>query len=136
MGVSPRILVEGGPVDLRLKHLVAVLAGLIVGLLVALIVLFTIAITASRDAHRATLAVRQSRIDATRRTCQEANEHHQTAKVGIEALALKTTPPRNSTVKEAAAQHMLLEAFVAALAPSYNCSVRVAELTGMPRSVR
>jgi hypothetical protein len=125
---TPRILVEGGPVDLRLKRLTAVLVGLIVGLLIALIVLFTISIKASRSAHEAMLAVRQSRINATYRTCREANERHLTAKIGIEAIVRKTAPHKQSPK-----QHVLLEMFVTALAPSYNCPQRVAELA---RSVR
>jgi len=126
---SPRILVEGGPVDVRSKHLVAALVGLVVGLTVAIIVLFTVALHAAHDAHIAIQTVKKSRIEATERTCREANERHATAQTGIEALARRVTSPRAEGLATVRRQREEINAFVNALVPSYDCAVRVRELT-------
>jgi hypothetical protein len=52
-----RILVEGGPVDRRSKHLAAALSGFTVGVTVALMILFAVAIKAAHNAHESALAV-------------------------------------------------------------------------------
>lgn len=125
---SGRILIEGGPFWTRTNRLIAVALGAVVGLLVAVVVLFVVAVDAAQDAHRAVHAVQAGRVEAVRQTCEEANMRHVVARAGIERLVQETTP-RNRVLAQAAREHVLLEAFVQALVPAYDCEQRVRELT-------
>jgi hypothetical protein len=124
----PRFLVEGGPVDRRTRHILAILVGLMIGVGSVLGWVAVEALHASRNAHFAIEQVKASRIEATRRTCLESNEHHATAKLGIEALARKITPEASSPAAALQNREILYE-FVEAIAPHYDCAVRVRELT-------
>jgi hypothetical protein len=124
---TPRILVEGGPVDVRTKHILAALLGLLIGAAIAIGGLAVTALKASHDAHLAIQAVKNSRREATLRTCEEDNEHHRIALVGVERLALKITAGR--TPAEVRAAKQTLDEFAEALAPSYDCAARVRLLT-------
>lgn len=124
---TPRILVEGGPVDIRSKRVLAAFVGLMIGAGSVLGWVAFEAFHASSDIHTAIEQVKRSRLEAAMRTCTESDKHHATAKAGIELL-LRQTTPHNHALKEGAQQHYLLEEFVTAIAPYYDCKVRVKEL--------
>jgi hypothetical protein len=128
---APRILVEGGPADVRTKQLVAAFAGFAVGITVAVIVLFAVAFHAAHDAHvaaklanRTAMEVAASRREATARKCAEEDERHLQAKHGLEALAVKTEP---HTLSRKAGERIINE-FTQAVAPFYECKARTQEL--------
>lgn len=72
-------------------------------------------------------AIKASRIRAVQVSCREANERHVIAQKGLEALAARTAP-RNPTLAQAKQRKAVLNAFVDALAPTYDCQRRVQEL--------
>jgi hypothetical protein len=64
------------------------------------------------------LALRSARGQSIVLACEETNERHGLVKVGIEHLALRTSP-RNPTLRQAKARRVVLEEFVQAIAPAY-----------------
>jgi hypothetical protein len=128
MAVPGRILVEGGPVDVRSKRLIAAILGFVLGYGLIVGILVVVALNASQDAHEAIRSVKASRVEAIRLTCREDNEHHKNAKRGLAVLVVQTEThkPTHAQIKR---QEFLLGEFVQAFAPSYNCKLRVKELT-------
>jgi hypothetical protein len=82
---------------------------------------------AAEDSSTAISEVKQSRKDTIINTCNEANERHITAEQGV--LALVTQQHRATHTPAKAGETKLLDAFVQALVPHYNCARRVAEQT-------
>lgn len=68
----------------------------------------------------------RQRANAIRTSCHEANDRHATAKIGLEALAAKTPAQPGQSEKQ---REVVVDEFVNALAPMYNCDKRVKELT-------
>jgi hypothetical protein len=118
---GPAVLVAGGPVERRLNHALAAIVGLMIG---GGLGIGGTAVVALKAVHE----VKSSRIRSVEISCREADEHHRTAQVGLEALALRTSPP-NPTPAEIKARKITLDAFVNALAPYYDCAQRVKTLT-------
>jgi predicted translin family RNA/ssDNA-binding protein len=83
---------------------------------------------AAHDGHLAIIEVKQSRRNSVLLSCREANERHKTAQAGLESLAAKTNP-KHPTLAQAKARKQVLNEFVEALAPQYDCDKRVRELT-------
>lgn len=93
-----------------------------------------------RDEHR----IAEARAQSIGHSCEEANARHPIVKLELEGLVKRTTPraaiaPTRAALKQ---QHVLLETFVAVIAPSYlagrgtqaqreqqGCAQRVAEQT-------
>jgi hypothetical protein len=121
MSTEPRILVAGGPVERRVNHILAAMIGVMIGGGLGIGGTAVIALKATHD-------VKASRVRSAEISCREANERHETAKVGLEALAARTEP-RHQTLAEIRARRITLDAFVSALAPSYDCAKRVKRLT-------
>jgi hypothetical protein len=121
---TPRVLFEGGPNDVRTKRLAAGLWGFATGVTIALVLIFSLVLHAVHSTHTLIRDIEVSRLEAVRRTCEEANDRHATAKKGIELLA------RTSGHANTPAEHRLLETFVEALDPRYDCAQRVRGLTG------
>lgn len=59
-------------------------------------------------------------------SCRESNERHMQAKLGIEVLAKRSAPAPHTRL-ERLTQEQLIDGFVNALVPSYNCAERVAK---------
>lgn len=122
------MLVEGGPAHRRINRVLAILVGVVIGGGFGLAFVGYSALHAAHDAHEAINEVKASRVVAAETSCVEANERHVTASVGLAALAARTSP-KNPTLAQAKARKVVLDAFVNALAPSYDCKARVKQLT-------
>jgi hypothetical protein len=121
MSTEPRVLVAGGPVERRLNHILAAMIGVMIGGGLGIGGTAVIALKAAHD-------VKASRVRSAEISCGEANERHKTAKVGLEALAARTES-QHRTPTELRARRVILDDFVSALAPSYDCAKRVRTLT-------
>jgi hypothetical protein len=88
--------------------------------------------------------IETSRAEAIRHVCEEANAHHPVARLELERLVKRATPPAKVPPTLAAIEHAheLLEGFVEIIAPDYlaghgtlaqreaqGCAKRVAEET-------
>jgi hypothetical protein len=122
------LLVEGGPVHRRVGRWLAVLTGLVIGIGFGAGAIGIVALTAAKDAHQAVREVKDARAHAIVQVCREANERHDTALAGLTVLAVSSAP-KNPTLAEAAQRKQVLLAFVNALAPAYDCALRVREQT-------
>lgn len=85
--------------------------------------------SASRLALSATEEIRSSRSNSILLSCEEQNERHVVARAGLEALAQRTRPKRSPSRAEAKEQARVLELFVEAVAPKYDCAARLRQLT-------
>lgn len=72
--------------------------------------------------------IRSSRISSVKISCEEQNERHKKAKIGLIQLVVKTSN-KKLTLAEYKKQEILLEEFVQILVPAYNCAERVDKLT-------
>lgn len=91
--------------------------------------------------------IASSRRQSILHSCEEANDHHREAKVGIEHLVLNAAPSPSPTRRAIERQHALLEGFVQIVAPAYlsgtgsqiereerGCAQRVTRATTPPGS--
>jgi|HubBroStandDraft_5_1064220.scaffolds.fasta_scaffold01601_8 hypothetical protein len=123
-----RVLVEGGPVHRRINRVLALIIGGLIGILPVLGWIGVEAYTASHDAHEAIVEVKNSRRNSVLLSCEESNSRHHHALIGLEILVAKQGKP-NPTAIEKKTNQAIVIAFVEALAPKYNCALRVRELT-------
>jgi hypothetical protein len=118
---QPRLLVAGGPVERRVNHILAAVVGVMIG---GGLGIGGTAIIALKAAHE----VKTSRVRSVQISCREANERHVSAQVGLRSLVAKTAR-RHQSAAEAKKTREIVDAFVNALAPSYDCAERVKMLT-------
>jgi hypothetical protein len=72
--------------------------------------------------------IKQSRRKSAEISCRESNEHHEKAKFGLEALVAKRST-KHFSKDEAAKNKIIINEITNVIAPSYDCSKRVRELT-------
>jgi hypothetical protein len=123
-----RVLVEGGPVHRRINRMLALIIGGLIGILPVLGYVGVEAYNASKNAHEAIVEVKSSRRNSVLLSCEESNNRHHHALIGLEILVAKQGKP-NPTSLEKKTNKAIVIAFVEALAPKYNCALRVRELT-------
>lgn len=123
-----RVLIEGGPVHRRINRMLALIIGGLIGILPVLGWIGVEAYYASHDAHEAIVEVKNSRRNSVLLSCEESNNRHHHALIGLEILVSKQGKP-NPTAIEKKTNQAIVIAFVEALAPKYDCALRVRELT-------
>lgn len=72
--------------------------------------------------------IKSSRKKSILISCREGDEHNRQARLGLEALVAKRSN-KHFDKQEESTNKIVINEFVNAIAPYYNCSVRVRELT-------